>query len=55
MMMPMAIPMAIKTYSMEVFPESSFVNRFTRCSTGFTRALTPNENCYSYQTFLPKR
>jgi uncharacterized protein (DUF2235 family) len=47
MTIPMAIPMAIKTYSMEVFPESSFVNRFTRWSMGFTRVLTPNENCYS--------
>jgi hypothetical protein len=44
---PMAIPMAIKTYSMEISPESSFVNRLTRSSMGFTRVLTPNENCYS--------
>jgi hypothetical protein len=46
MTMLMAIPMAIKTYSMEVFPESSFANRFTRWSMGFTRVLTSNENCY---------
>jgi hypothetical protein len=53
MTIPMAIPMAIKTYSMEVFPESSFVNRFTRSSMGFTRVLTPMKTVT--RTFLPKR
>jgi hypothetical protein len=53
MTMPMAIPMAIKTYSMEVFPESSFANRFTRWSMGFTRVLTPMKTVT--RTFLPKR
>jgi hypothetical protein len=33
--------MAIKTYSMEVFPEWSFVNCFTSRSVGFTGVLAP--------------